>query len=141
MVGTSAKVGVGLTTPAYIGCCERGALKSQLHFSTDGSDVGGWMSATGPNSFFMSSGTMFDMTAGGWIQKSADGKSSIIATGSAPGLRFFMQTGNTAGSVITPNERLREIITVMLALAPKPDPKARSQWRRKNKYYNIKTDM
>ena len=55
----------------------------------------------GPNSFFMSSGTMFDMTAGGWIQKSADGKSSIIATGSAPGLRFFTQTGNTAGSVIT----------------------------------------
>ena len=76
------------------------AAKSQLHFSVDGGDSGGWLTSVLENNFWISSGGVFDQAAGGWIQKAADGNSVFFGSGGV-GFRAFLQQGNTPGAVMT----------------------------------------
>lgn len=76
------------------------ASKSQLHFSLDGTDSGGYLTSVLPNNFWISSGAVYDQGAGGWIQKDPDGRSVFFGSGTV-GFRAFLQEGNTAGAVMT----------------------------------------
>jgi hypothetical protein len=94
-------LGVNVTDPQYnADVSSAGAYKSQLHFSKDGTDVGGWLTSVAENNFWVSSGATYDSTLGGWIQKSADGK-SIFAGSGAGGFRIYAQEGNPVGGIIT----------------------------------------
>ena len=88
-----------------VGIAANGASKSQLHFSLDGSDVGGWLTSVLDNNFFVSSGAAYDATAGGWIQKSSDGKAVMAGSGGL-GYRVFTHTGGTVGNSFSPSVRL-----------------------------------
>jgi hypothetical protein len=71
-----------------------------MHFSLDNGDYGGFLTSVLPNNFFVSSGARFDSTAGGWIQRSADGNAMIAGSG-AVGYRIFSHTGGVVGSSFT----------------------------------------
>ncbi|MDP2112172.1 MAG: hypothetical protein Q8J94_15260, partial [Thiobacillus sp.] len=88
-----------------VGIAANGASKSQLHFSLDGSDVGGWLTSVTDNNFFVSSGAAYDATAGGWVQKSADTKAVMAGSGGA-GYRVFTNTGAAVGANFAPTVRL-----------------------------------
>ena len=88
-----------------VGIAANGASKSQLHFSLDGSDVGGWLTSVLDNNFFVSSGAAYDATAGGWVQKSADGKAVMAGSGGV-GYRVFTHTGAAVGTSFAPSVRL-----------------------------------
>jgi hypothetical protein len=77
-----------------------GAPKSQMHFSLDNGDYGGFLTSVLQNNFFVSSGARYDSTAGGWIQRSADGNAMIAGSG-AVGYRIFSHTGGVVGSSFT----------------------------------------
>jgi hypothetical protein len=88
-----------------VGIAANGASKSQLHFSLDGSDVGGWITSVLDNNFFVSSGAAYDATAGGWVQKSADTKAVMAGSGGL-GYRVFTNAGAAVGVNFTPVSRL-----------------------------------
>ena len=88
-----------------VGIAANGASKSQLHFSLDGSDVGGWLTSVMDNNFFVSSGAAYDATAGGWVQKSADTKAVMAGSGGV-GYRVFTNTGAAVGNSFSPTVRL-----------------------------------
>ncbi|MDP2110751.1 MAG: tail fiber domain-containing protein [Thiobacillus sp.] len=88
-----------------VGIAANGASKSQLHFSLDGSDVGGWLTSVTDNNFFVSSGAAYDALLGGWIQKSADGKAVMAGSGGV-GYRVFTHAGAAVGNSFTPSLRL-----------------------------------
>lgn len=88
-----------------VGIAANGASKSQLHFSLDGSDVGGWLTSVLENNFFVSSGAAYDATAGGWVQKSADTKAVMAGSGGL-GYRVFTNAGAAVGNSFTPSVRL-----------------------------------
>jgi hypothetical protein len=93
-------LGVNVVNPQYnADVSSAGTNKSQLHFSSDGSDVGGWLTSVLENNFWISSGAVYDATQGGWIQKSSDGR-SVFAGSGAGGFRIFAQQGTAVGSVI-----------------------------------------
>jgi len=96
--------GVGFNHPAPIYAADvvskGNASKSQLHFSIDGSDSGGYLTSVLENNFWISSGAVYDQAAGGWMQKSADGQSVFFGSGAA-GFRAYMNQGNTQGAVMT----------------------------------------
>ena len=102
VVDDGGNTGFNLSTPNYAAdvVSPGQASKSQLHFSLDGADNGGYIISVNPNNFFISSGTAYDGAAGGWVQKSDDGKSIFFGSGSA-GFRAFVQEGNTPGQVLT----------------------------------------
>lgn len=77
---------------------------TQLHFSSDGADGGGWISAVGSNSIYLSSGAA--VSDGHWVQKSSDGKSAIFAVDGS-GIRLFTQQGNTQGQQASISTRLK----------------------------------
>jgi hypothetical protein len=101
-VDNSGNTGFNLSTPNYAAdvVSPGSAAKSQLHFSLDGTDNGGYITSVLPNNFWISSGAVFDATTGGWIQKSADGQSVFFGSGAA-GFRAFLQEGNTQGQVLS----------------------------------------
>jgi hypothetical protein len=74
--------------------------KSQMHFSLDNGDYGGFLTSVLQNNFFVSSGARYDSTVGGWIQRSADGNAMIAGSG-AVGYRIFSHTGGVVGSSFT----------------------------------------
>lgn len=82
------------------------AARSQMHFSKDGSDTGGWFTSVLENNFFVSSGAVYDQGAGGWIQKSSDGKSVYAGSGGS-GYSVYLQSGGTVGSPVTAVLRFR----------------------------------
>ncbi|MDP2979141.1 MAG: hypothetical protein Q8N48_09990, partial [Thiobacillus sp.] len=88
-----------------VGIAANGASKSQLHFSLDGSDVGGWLTSVLDNNFFVSSGAAYDATAGGWVQKSADTKAVMAGSGGL-GYRVFTNAGAAVGNSFAPSVRL-----------------------------------
>ena len=88
-----------------VGIAANGAAKSQLHFSLDGSDVGGWLTSVTDNNFFVSSGAAYDALLGGWVQKSADTKAVMAGSGGL-GYRVFTHTGGTVGNSFAPTVRL-----------------------------------
>ena len=96
--------GVGFNHPAPIYAADvvskGNAPISQLHFSLDGTDSGGYLTSVLPNNFWISSGAVFDNTAGGWIQKDPDGRSVFFGSGTV-GFRAFLQEGNTPGVPMT----------------------------------------
>jgi hypothetical protein len=71
--------------------------KSQMHFSLDNGDHGGFLTSVLPNNFFVSSGARYDGTAGGWIQRSSDGNAVMAGSGGV-GYRIFTHTGTSVGS-------------------------------------------
>ena len=94
-----------LNINGVVGIAANGAPKSQLHFSLDGSDVGGWITSVLDNNFFVSSGATYDATAGGWIQKSADGQAVMYGSGGM-GYRVFTNAGAAVGNIFPPSVRL-----------------------------------
>ena len=101
-VNDAGAVGINNNTPLYAAdvVSSGSAMQSQLHFSVDGSDSGGWLTSVLENNFWISSGGVFDQAAGGWIQKASDGKSVFFGSG-AVGFRAFLQQGNTPGQPMT----------------------------------------
>jgi trimeric autotransporter adhesin len=83
-----------------------GVSKSSMHFSMAGTDVGGWITSVLDNNFFLSSGAMNDSDAGGWIQKSSDGKSVYAGSGGA-GYSVYLQSGGTVGTPVSSALRFR----------------------------------
>jgi hypothetical protein len=69
--------------------------KSQMHFSLDNGDYGGFLTSVLPNNFFVSSGARYD--SGNWVQRSADGNAVMAGSGGA-GYRIFTHTGGTVGN-------------------------------------------
>jgi hypothetical protein len=82
-----------------------GVARSQMHFSKDDTDTGGWITSVLDNNFFLSSGTSFDANAGNWTQRSPD-NSAVIAGSGSLGYRIFANSGNTVGVTFTPTVRL-----------------------------------
>ena len=102
VVTENGRVGVETQTPTYqLDVTGKNVPRSQLHFSLAGADTGGWVTSVGENNFFLSSGAMYDQSAGGWIQKSSDGKAVIAGSGAA-GYRVFTASGTSVGSAINP---------------------------------------
>ena|SRR6185369_12230201 len=95
--------GFNAATPRYAGdfAAPNSVMKAVLHFKHDGADNGGYLTSVLENNFFVSSGAVFDLDAGGWIQKSSDGCSVYFGSGGV-GFRAFTQCGAYAvGDVIT----------------------------------------
>ena len=89
-----------------VGIAANGVSVSQLHFSKNGSDVGGgWLTSVLDNNFFVSSGAMYDALLGGWVQKSADTKAVMAGSGGV-GYRVFTNTGAAVGNSFAPSVRL-----------------------------------
>jgi hypothetical protein len=80
-----------------------GVAKSQMHFSLDNGDYGGFLTSVLPNNFFVSSGARYD--SGNWIQRSADGNAVMAGSGGV-GYRIFTHTGGTVGNTFN-NPTLR----------------------------------
>jgi hypothetical protein len=80
-----------------------GAAKSQLHFSQNDADVGGWLTSVLDNNFFASSGARFD--SGSWVQRSPDNKAVIAGSGGV-GYRIFADSGQAVAASFTPTVRL-----------------------------------
>lgn len=101
-VDDAGNMGVNNSAPNYAAdiVSNGAASRSQLHFSLDGADEGGFLTSVLGNNFWISSGAAFDQNAGGWIQKSADGQSVFFGSGAA-GFRAFLQEGNTQGQPLT----------------------------------------
>jgi hypothetical protein len=80
-----------------------GVAKSQMHFSLDNGDYGGFLTSVLPNNFFVSSGARYD--SGNWVQRSADGN-AVMAGSGGQGYRIFTHTGTAVGNTFT-NPTLR----------------------------------
>jgi hypothetical protein len=80
-----------------------GLAKSQMHFSLDNGDYGGFLTSVLPNNFFVSSGARFDSP--NWMQLSADGNAVMAGSGGV-GYRIFTHTGSTVGTTFN-NPTLR----------------------------------
>jgi hypothetical protein len=104
----AGSLGVNVTNPQYNSdVSSAGVMKSQLHFSLNGNDVGGWITSVLDNNFFLSSGAMWDSAQGGWVQKSADGNAVMVGSGGV-GFRIMTRTGCLpVGTVCPEGERLR----------------------------------
>jgi hypothetical protein len=83
-----------------------GVAKSQMHFSLDNGDYGGFLTSVLPNNFFVSSGARYDGTAGGWIQRSSD-TNAVMAGSGVLGYRILTHTGSAVGNSFTPTLRLQ----------------------------------
>ncbi len=95
---SAGKLGVNVASPNYfLDVSSAGSPISQLHFSLDGSDTGGWLTSVKENNFFISSGAMWDSTIPGWIQKSSDSQTVIAGSGTA-GFRVLTRTGCAVGT-------------------------------------------
>jgi hypothetical protein len=107
-VDDTGAVGSGVTAPNYQFdlASPGGVMKSQMHFSLDGSDVGGWITSVLDNNFYLSSGATYDSTLGGWIQKSADGKSVFAGSGAA-GYVVYLQSGASQNGVVGATPRFK----------------------------------
>ena len=104
-VCNAGSLGINVTDPQYpIDVSSSGQMASQLHFSLNGSDVGGWLTSVQDNNFWISSGALFDSSQGGWIQKSPDGK-SIFAGSGAAGFRIYAQQGAPVGGIVSAAQR------------------------------------
>jgi hypothetical protein len=85
-----------------------GVAKSQMHFSLDMSDSGGFLTSASENNFFVSSGARFDGTLAApnqWVQRASDGK-SVIAGSGLQGYRIFTGSSHAVGSSFSPSIRL-----------------------------------
>lgn len=103
LVDDTGNIGFNISIPNYAAdvVSAGAASKSQLHFSLTGNDTGGgYLTSVSDNNFFISSGAVYDATAGGWIQKSSDGSSVFFGSGAA-GFRAYLQQGNTPGQAMT----------------------------------------
>jgi hypothetical protein len=86
-----------------INVAANGAAKSQMHFSLDNGDYGGFLTSVLPNNFFISSGARYDSP--NWVQRSADGNAVMAGSGGV-GYRIFTHTGTTVGNTFN-NPTLR----------------------------------
>jgi hypothetical protein len=80
-----------------------GVAKSQMHFSLNDTDTGGFLTSVLDNNFFVSSGARFDSP--NWVQLSADGNAVMAGSGGV-GYRIFTHTGGTVGNTFN-NPTLR----------------------------------
>jgi hypothetical protein len=97
--------GIGVSPSYGVDVSGNGAAKSQLHFSLDGTDTGGWITAVMENNFWLSSGAVWDQVAGGWVQKSSDEKAVMVGSG-ASGYRVITRSGCPVGTACTPTTRM-----------------------------------
>jgi hypothetical protein len=105
VVRDTGTAGVGVANPLYnLDVSSGGVIRSQLHFSTPGTDVGGWLTSNADNNFYVSSGAALD-SAGTWLQKSSDGN-AIVAGSGIMGYRVYTSSGNAVGAVVPLSVRL-----------------------------------
>jgi hypothetical protein len=79
--------------------------KSQMHFSLDNGDYGGFLTSVLQNNFFVSSGARYD--SGNWRQLSAD-TNAVMAGSGGVGYRIFTHTGTAVGNTFNdPTLRLQ----------------------------------
>jgi hypothetical protein len=98
-------LGIGVLPSYGVDVSAGGINKSQLHFSLDGTDTGGWITAVGENNFWLSSGAVWDQVVGGWVQKSSDQKAVMVGSGAA-GYRVNTRSGCPVGTACTPTTRM-----------------------------------
>ncbi len=100
--------GIGVTGyPSYtLDVSNHNVNKSALHFSLNGTDTGGWITSVADNNFWLSSGAMWDKSAGGWVQKSPDGRSVMAGVAGTLGYRVMTRSGCALGTVCAPTPRL-----------------------------------
>ncbi len=98
-------LGIGLLPSYGVDVSGGGISKSQLHFSLDGTDTGGWITSNGENNFFLSSGAVWDEVNGGWVQKSSDLK-AVIAGSGAMGYRVMTRSNCPVGTVCDATTRM-----------------------------------
>jgi hypothetical protein len=98
-------LGIGVSPSYGVDVSGNGASRSQLHFTLDGTDTGGWITAAAENNFWLSSGAVWDSSAGGWVQKSSDGKAIMAGSGGA-GYRVMTRTGCLVDTVCAPTARM-----------------------------------
>jgi trimeric autotransporter adhesin len=98
-------LGIGILPSYGVDVSAGGISKSQLHFSLDGTDTGGWITAVGENNFWLSSGAVWDQVADGWVQKSSDEKAVMVGSGAA-GYRVNTRSGCPVGTVCAPTTRM-----------------------------------
>jgi hypothetical protein len=84
-----------------------GVAKSQMHFSRDDTDAGGFLTSVLDNNFFMSSGARYD--SGNWVQRSADGRAVAAGSGSV-GYRIFTSSGHAVGEAFDMSTSVRLFI-------------------------------
>ncbi len=112
----SSRVGIGTTSPLYkVSVNGDNSNRSTLHFTNTGTDVGGWLTSVSDNNFFVSSGAMWDTAAGGWVQKSPDGKAVMAGSGGS-GYRIITRQDCAVGTVCLPSTRLTIDFTGKLTL-------------------------
>jgi hypothetical protein len=98
-------LGVG-TRPGYgVDVSGTGLSESQLHFSLNGTDTGGWITSVADNNFWLSSGAAWDSAGGGWVQKSADQLAVMAGSGPA-GYRVLTRSGCPVGTACPPTSRM-----------------------------------
>ena len=98
-------LGIGLLPSYRVDVSAGGISKSQLHFSLDGTDTGGWITSNGENNFLLSSGAVWEEVPGGWVQKSADLK-AVIAGSGAMGYRVMTRSGCPVGTACATTTRM-----------------------------------
>jgi hypothetical protein len=98
-------LGIG-TRPSYgIDVSGTGLSESQLHFSLNGTDTGGWVTSVADNNFWLSSGAVWDQAGGGWVQKSSDQKAVMAGSGPA-GYRVLTRKDCPVGAYNLPTARM-----------------------------------
>jgi len=103
VVDKDGKLGVGTGSPLYA-CDVRtpGFKAAQMHFASTDTDAGGYFVSAGDANFYVSGGAAYNGTS--WIAKAA---SAYIIGGDASGIRFFQNSGLTAGSPFSPTLRMK----------------------------------
>ena len=116
---------IGVNVPAPVNnfdLSSAGVWRSSMHFSVDGTPVGGWITSVLANNFFLSSGAEYVQSLGGWIQRSSDGYSGMVGTQTFDGYTLFLQSGGVVGSPITPQPVFQVFYNGSIGMGRTADP-------------------
>jgi len=100
---TNKRLGVGTSSPLYaLDLRTPGSTAAQMHFASTNTDAGGYFVSAGGSNFYVSGGAAYNGTS--WIAKAA---SAYVIGGDASGIRFYHNTGLTAGGAFSPTPRMK----------------------------------
>jgi hypothetical protein len=98
-------LGIGIRPIYGVDVSGAGLSESQLHFSLNGTDTGGWVTSVADNNFWLSSGAVWDQAGGGWVQKSPD-KLAVMAGSGPAGYRVLTRSGCEVNTACQPTSRM-----------------------------------
>jgi hypothetical protein len=78
---------------------------TQIHFNETSASGGGYLMSESAGQFRISGGAGYKVGGSGWVAKSTE--AVIIGHDSGGDIKFFSNTGLTAGNTFTPSERMR----------------------------------